>query len=169
MTEKSTIREEMIMDLSNFIESQSRALSIDDLRRLIINLPTLRERIAEIPRRTYTHLADQLEFLCLFVGEQVARLSPDLDTDPAAEAAFAMLYFQREIDLIPDPIPGIGLLDDAIIVDLVLCRQDQAFQVSPHAGKLPGPITGIDVEQLLSVISPLRLTSFYSMTACRRD
>jgi len=168
MTAKLTVREQMIMDLSNFIESQSRALSIEDLRQLMVNLPALRERIAKIPRRTYAHLADQLEFLCLFVGEQVAKLSPGLDTNPVAEAAFATIYFQREIDLIPDPIPGIGLLDDAIIVDLVLRRQDHAFQISPHASELPGPITGIDVEQLLSVISPLRLTSFYSMTVGRR-
>jgi hypothetical protein len=32
-------------------------------------------------------------------------------------------------------------LDDAIIVDLVLRRQDHAFQASPHASELPGPIT----------------------------
>ena len=80
-----------------------------------------------------------------------------------------MLYFQREIDLIPDPIPGVGLLDDAIIVDLVLRRQAPAFQASLYSSELSGPITGIDVEQLLSVISPLRLTSFYSMTAGRRE
>jgi uncharacterized membrane protein YkvA (DUF1232 family) len=169
MAAKLTVREQMIMDLSNFVESQSRALSIEDLRRLIVNLPVLRERIAKIPRRTYSRLADQLEFLCLFVDEQVAKLSPGLDTDPIAEAAFALLYFQREIDLIPDPIPGIGLLDDAIIVDLVLRRQNHAFQVSPLASELPASITGIDVEQLLSVISPLRLTSFYSMTVGRRE
>ena len=94
------------MDLSNLIESQSRALSIDDLKRLIINLPTLRERVAKIPRRTYTRLADQLEFLCLFVGDEVAKLSPGIDTDSVAEAAFAMLYFQREIDLIPTQSPA---------------------------------------------------------------
>ena len=169
MTAKLTAREQVIMDLSNFIESQSRVLSIEDLRRLTVSLPALRKRISKIPRRTYTHLADQLEFRCLLVVGQVARLSPGLDTDPVAEAAFAMLYFQREIDLIADLIPGIGLLDDAIIVDLVLRRQDHAFQVSPLASEMPGPIPGIDVEQLLSVISPLRLTSFYSMKVGRRE
>ena len=96
-----------------------------------------------------------------------AALNPDLDTDPVAEAAFALLYFQRATDLIPDSIPGMGLLDDAIIVGLVLRRHDHAFRGSSHAYKLPWPAPSFGVDQLLSVISPLRLTSFYSSLATR--
>ena len=44
------------------------------------------------------------------------------------EAAFALLYFQRATDLIPDSIPGMGLLDDAMIVRIVLGRHEHAFK-----------------------------------------
>ena len=47
-----------------------------------------------------------------------------------AEAAFALLYFQRAIDLIPDSIPGLGLLDDSMIVEMVLRGQETAFKGS---------------------------------------
>ena len=60
-----------------------------------------------------SHLANQLQFLSLVVEDQVVR---DPAGEVVGEAAFALLYFQRATDLIPDSIPGMGLLDDAMIV-----------------------------------------------------
>ena len=157
----------LVLELSDFIQIQARALSLDQLDQLIVALPALRERFTKIPSQTYVHLSDQLEFLSLFVEEQVAGLNPDLDTDPVAEAAFALLYFQHAADLIPDSIPAMGLLDDAIIVGLVLRRHDHAFKHSSHAYKLHWPAPSFGVDQLQSVISPLRLSSFYSLLATR--
>jgi hypothetical protein len=85
------------------------------------------------------------------------------------EAAFALLYFQRASDLIPDSIPGMGLLDDAMIVRIVLGRHEQAFKINPHGDKLSWPAPRFDVDQLLSVVSPLRLAWFnLSMTTYSR-
>jgi hypothetical protein len=66
-------KESTITELTNFIQSQARAVSLADLDRLMIDLPALRERFARIPSRTHAYLPDQLEFLCLFVEERVAR------------------------------------------------------------------------------------------------
>jgi uncharacterized membrane protein YkvA (DUF1232 family) len=167
MTTKSIFEETMTKELSDFIQIQARALTSTHLDRLIVDLPALRERFTKIPSQTYPHLSDQLEFLSLFVEEQVAALNPDLDTDPVAEAAFALLYFQRAADLIPDSIPTMGLLDDAIVVGLALRRHDHAFKRSSHASKLRWPAPSFGVDQLLSVISPLRLSSFYSSLPTR--
>ncbi len=159
MTTKSTdFKETMTRELNDFIQSQARALSLAELDRLTADLPALRERFAKIPAQTYPYLADQLQFLSLVVEDQVVR-------DPAGEivgeAAFALLYFQRATDLIPDSIPGMGLLDDAMIVRIVLGRHERAFKSSSHAYNLSWPGPSFDVEQLLAVISPLRLSSFY--------
>jgi uncharacterized membrane protein YkvA (DUF1232 family) len=158
MTTKDTnFKEAMISEIGSFIERQARAVSIADINRLIVDLPALRERFAKIPVETYPNLADQLQLLSLVVEEQVTR-------DPAGqmvgEAAFALLYFQRATDLIPDSIPGMGLLDDAMIVRIVLGRHRQAFKFNSHGYNLSWPTPGFDIDQLLSVVSPLRLTSF---------
>jgi len=157
-TKFADFNETMTTEITDFIQSQGRALSLADLDRLIADLPALRERFAKIPAQTYPYLADQLQFLSLVVEDQVVR-------DPAAElvgeAAFALFYFERTTDLIPDSIPGMGLLDDAMIVHIVLGRHEQAFKSSSHAYELSWPAPSFDVDQLLSVISPLRLTSFY--------
>jgi uncharacterized membrane protein YkvA (DUF1232 family) len=158
MTTKATdFKQTMISEIGSFIERQARAVSIADINRLIVDLPALRERFAKIPTDTYPNLADQLQLLSLVVEEQVIR-------DPAGqmvgEAAFALLYFQRATDLIPDSIPGMGLLDDAMIVRIVMGRHRQAFKFNPHGYNLSWPTPGFEVDQLLSVVSPLRLTSF---------
>jgi uncharacterized membrane protein YkvA (DUF1232 family) len=164
ITTVTDFKETMTSEVSSFIESQARALSIPDINRLIVGLPALRERFAKIPAQTYRNLADQLQFLSLVVEEQIIR-------DPAGqmvgEAAFALLYFQRATDLIPDSIPGMGLLDDAMIVRIVLGRHEQAFKFSPPGYKLSWPAPSFEVDQLLSVVSPLRLTSFYQSMATR--
>ena len=148
----------MTEEITGFIQNQARSLSLADIKRLIADLPALRERFAKIPTQTYPYLTGQLQFLSLAVEDLIAR-------DPAGEilgeAAFALLYFQRVTDLIPDSIPGMGLLDDAMIVRIVLGRHEDAFKSSSYDNKLSWPAPSFDVDQLLSVVSPLRLTSFY--------
>jgi uncharacterized membrane protein YkvA (DUF1232 family) len=157
-TISTNYKEGITAELTGFIQSQARALSLADIDRLIVDLPALRERFAKIPAQTYPYLAEQLQFLSRVVEDQVVR-------EPAAEmvgeAAFALLYFQRATDLIPDSIPGMGLLDDEMIVRIVLGRHEQAFKSSSDAYNLSWPAPSFDIDQLLAVVSPLRLTSFY--------
>jgi uncharacterized membrane protein YkvA (DUF1232 family) len=155
----------MTTELIDFIQSQACGLSPADLDRLIVDLPVLRERSTKIPSQTYPYLFDQLEFLSLVVKDRVAGLNRDLTAQTVAEAAFALLYFQNPTDLIPDSIPGMGLLDDAMIVSMVLRCHEHAFKRSSDAYKLRWPILSFDIDHLLVVISPLRMSSFYfSMT-----
>jgi uncharacterized membrane protein YkvA (DUF1232 family) len=163
MTTSSTdFRERITGEITAFIQNQARAVSITAIERLVADLPGLRKRFAKIPAEAYPYLAHQLQFLSLVVEDLAVR-------DPAGEivgeAAFALLYFQRTTDLIPDSIPGLGLLDDAMIVRIVLGRHEEAFKSGSYGYKLSWPAPSFDVDQLLSVVSPLRLTSFYPSMA----
>jgi uncharacterized membrane protein YkvA (DUF1232 family) len=168
LTQATDIKESITTELNSFIQSQATGLSALDLERLTADLPVLRKRFTRLPLKTYPYLADQLEFLCRFVEDRVVRLGKDLTEQPVAEAGFALLYFQRAIDLIPDPIPDMGLLDDAIIVRMVLRRQEQAFKQSPYANRLWWQEENVKVEELLSIISPLRVSSFCLAATQRR-
>jgi uncharacterized membrane protein YkvA (DUF1232 family) len=170
MTAKyADFKELMTTDLIDFVQSQARALSVADLDRLIADLPALYERFTTIPSQTYPYLAGHLEFIFLVVKDQITGPNRDPISQAVSEAAFALLYFRIATDLIPDPIPGMGLLDDAMIVNLVLRRHEDVFKRSSHAYKLRWPLPTFDIDQLLSVVSPLRLDSFYSsMKTLRR-
>lgn len=162
--EYSNFKEAMTMELTNYIERQARALTRADLDRLVADLPVLRDLSAKIPLGSYTYLADQIEFLCRFVEENLVAQKSDVIDNVVAEAAFALSYFQRHADLIPDTIPHIGTLDDAMIVGMVLRRHEQTFKRSSHACRLRRPDQEFDVDDLLSVIAPLRVTSFCSVS-----
>jgi uncharacterized membrane protein YkvA (DUF1232 family) len=155
-------REKMTRELIGFIQTQAGALSVVDIRRLIRDLPALGERFATIPLQTYPYLLGHLEFLFLVFKEQVTGRSGSPARLIVSEAAFALLYFERTNDLIPDSIPGIGLLDDAMIASLVVRRNEAAFKHSSHAHKLRWPLPVFDIDQLLAVVSPLRLDSYYA-------
>jgi uncharacterized membrane protein YkvA (DUF1232 family) len=166
-TNFTDFKQTMVAELTDFIRDQASSLSVADLDRLIADLPALRERFAKIPSQTNEYLSDQLECLCRFVEEQVVGRKRDLTEEAVGEATFALLYFQHGADLLPDSIPDMGLLDDAMIVSMVLRRQEQAFKRSSHAYLLRWPEPRFDVDELLSVISPLRVTSFCSSLAIR--
>ena len=152
----------MTRQLIGFVQNQASALSVADIRRLIRDSPALGERFSTISLQTYPYLLDHLEFLLLVVKEQGARRSHYSTRRLVSEAAFALRYFEHTSDLIPDSIPGMGLLDDAMITSLVLRRHEAAFKHSSHAHKLRWPLPTFDIDQLLSVVSPLRLDSYYS-------
>ncbi len=71
-------------------------------------------------------LRQRLELLGLFLDEcaaERATLTPAI-----RESAFALLYFLKGFDRIPDTVPEIGLLDDALVVDAVLERNAAALR-----------------------------------------
>ena len=154
----------MTIELTKYIERQARAFTRADLDRLLVDLPVLRELSAKIPLVSFAYLADQIEFLCRFVEENLVGQKSDAIDNVLAEAAFALSYFQSRADLIPDAIPHIGTLDDALIVAMVLRRNEQTFRRSSHACLLRRPDREFEVDDLLSVIAPLRVTSFCSVS-----
>jgi len=92
-----------------------------NLRRL---RKQLRAKIAGLDGEA--HLRRRLELLDLYFEES----SRDSQRGTPAHRAtvFALLYFPKGFDRIPDSVPEVGLLDEAMIVQLVLQRHAAALR-----------------------------------------
>ena len=104
--------------------------------------------------RDFTHQVFAKSAAACFIEEQIVGRNRDVAEEPVAEAAFALLYFQRSTDLIPDSIPGMGLLDDAIIVRIVLDRHKHELRYRITTPRGRARIEGVDNGSLdLAVVS----------------
>lgn len=72
------------------------------------------------------HLQRRLELLATYFDE--ASTDGLRGTPAHRETAFALLYFLKGFDRIPDSVPEVGLLDDAMIVQVVLQRHAATFR-----------------------------------------
>jgi uncharacterized membrane protein YkvA (DUF1232 family) len=72
------------------------------------------------------HLRHRLELLTTYFEEAVA--DGYKGTPAHCDVTFALLYFLKGFDRIPDSVPEVGLLDDAMIVQVVLQRNSTAFR-----------------------------------------
>lgn len=67
-----------------------------------------------------SHLRRRIDLLATYFDETGSNGTPDLSAQ--RDTTFALLYFLKGFDRIPDSVPEIGLLDDAMIVQTVLQR-----------------------------------------------
>ena|SRR5687768_7735552 len=70
-------------------------------------------------------LRQRLELLTSYF---MATSDAPTDASTQREVAFALLYFLKGFDRIPDSVPEVGLLDDAMIVQTVLQRHETVLE-----------------------------------------
>ncbi len=125
--------------LDLYIADTARGLTRDEVEEAVRAIPLVRAELATatMPEQ-YPNLPAQVELLCHFVEDVYGRvLSREDAGDTFLEAAFAVRYFHRKVDVIPDHIPRIGKLDDAVVVQAVI-RRGQAV-LKPYAKSLNLP------------------------------
>jgi uncharacterized membrane protein YkvA (DUF1232 family) len=118
----------MDQDMTEFVTHGASQITPREVEEVVRAIPMLRaEWTMQVDHRAFPNLANQLDFLARVVEDFEAGLEKDIPFEAASEAAFALVYFHREIDIIPDFIPGIGYADDAAVVETVLERHDEVF------------------------------------------
>jgi uncharacterized membrane protein YkvA (DUF1232 family) len=109
---------------SSHLERGAACVRLEDIERLRRMFPALRSKAARITDSDV--LPRRINLLLQYVQETPAGANP-----PALrEAAFVLFYFLKGFDLIPDAVPHVGLLDDAMLVDTALQRN--AHELRAH-------------------------------------
>ena len=113
-----------ITSISSYVERGAVLVTPHALTGLRTLRQALHAKIAAL--ETGSRLRSRLDILALYLDETAAEratLSPAI-----RESAFALLYFLKGFDRIPDSVPEIGLLDDALVVQVVFQRHEAALR-----------------------------------------
>ncbi len=79
---------------------------------------------------------DQLEFLANVIEDFAEGVEDDMPYVTAASAVFALLYADRQFDVIPDAIPQFGHADDSAVVRTVLIENEKILSAYAERHKL---------------------------------
>lgn len=105
-----------------YIKDGAELVSPEDLAGLRKLLPEVSAKAGKITDSE--RLRRRIDLLILFFRES----QPQGGTTERKEVAFVLFYFLKGYDIIPDSIPKIGLLDDALLVETVLHRNLDALR-----------------------------------------
>lgn len=125
-------------ELVDYIIRGAASLTPSDVHRLVAEMPELRERFARLHETPYADTERQLWLLSEVVERVWTHTYLDLPYGVALEAAFALAYFVRETDLVPDVLGTIGLIDDIAVVQIVIARHADVLAAFCEATKLDG-------------------------------
>lgn len=106
-----------------YIERGSALVTPEAIQALGSFLPAIRTRLAGLADTEPVRRS--LSLLLLYFEETAARSAAEATR---RDAAFALLYFLKGYDSVPDNLPEIGLLDDAIIASTVIQRNQPALR-----------------------------------------
>jgi uncharacterized membrane protein YkvA (DUF1232 family) len=114
-------------EIAHFVHHGAARITPAVLKGVHKKLPFLKVEFAGINAPQYPHLVDQLEFLANVVEDFAEGAGEDLPYFTVAAAAFALIYAHRQMDLIPDSVPGFGHADDSGVVRTVLIEHERVL------------------------------------------
>ncbi len=113
---------EQAVSIDEYIASQSRSITADELRDLRKFAPALDAKRKEASAQGHGELAKGIALLADVLGSSPVTNASDPLPGDLAEAGAALRYVLKGVDIIPDSVPGLGLADDEWIVARVLKR-----------------------------------------------
>jgi uncharacterized membrane protein YkvA (DUF1232 family) len=98
---------------------------MDAFRR---KLPFLKVKAEMLDVPEFPHLKRQANFLVRYAEDVLDGAYPCSDLQAIAETVFALGYLLKEVDIIPDSVPGMGLADDSAVLRAVLMGHEEEFR-----------------------------------------
>lgn len=108
-------------DVRTILFELARVLAPADLTRLMHRESALRERVASLDDEKLALLREQTLLALDCIGDHLAGRAPQIPYFSVVILAAAVSYFSEALDIIPDFLPRIGRLDDALVM-AVACQ-----------------------------------------------
>lgn len=105
--------------LKKRVETDAKNVTEDDVRRVVSRRRELDEKFKKVPEKL-GKLVNQVKLLYELIRSYIDGTYREIPWISIAMAAATVVYFLAPIDLIPDMIPGIGYIDDLLVVRFAL-------------------------------------------------
>jgi uncharacterized membrane protein YkvA (DUF1232 family) len=112
-------------EIAQFVQHGAATITPKILKGVYKKLPMLKLKFADLNDPRYPHLSEQLMFLADVVEDFAEGVEEDVPYGVVARAAFAIIYANRQMDLIPDSVPEFGHADDSGVVRAVLILNEK--------------------------------------------
>lgn len=124
-TDLSELTDNEFHEYIDFHVCQLTPKEVDGIRA---NLTTIRGEIANIQVSAFPHAQKQYTFFADLADAFLSGRADDFPYVAALEAMIALNYLHDGADLIPDSLPEVGYMDDALIAHTVVSRNHEAFR-----------------------------------------
>jgi uncharacterized membrane protein YkvA (DUF1232 family) len=114
-------------EIAKFVHRGASMITPKVLKGVHKKLPFLKLKFAELNDPKYPHLSDQLEFLADVVEDFAEGAEEELPYNTVASATFALIYADRQFNLIPETVPIYGHADDSGVVRVVLIENEKVL------------------------------------------
>jgi len=101
------------------VQRDAKHVTDDDVRRVVSRRRELDEKFKKVPDKL-NKLVNQVKLLYEFIRSYIDGSYREIPWISIATAVAAVVYFLAPVDLIPDMIPGIGYIDDLLVVRFAL-------------------------------------------------
>jgi uncharacterized membrane protein YkvA (DUF1232 family) len=114
-------------EIAKFVQRGSTMITPKILKGVHKRLPFLKLKFTEFENPAFPHLSEQLEFLADVVEDFAEGVEEDLPYSTVVAATFALIYADRQVDMIPDALPAPGFADDSAVVRSVLIQHEKVL------------------------------------------
>ena len=105
--------------LTQRVKREAARLTEEDARRLVARHRELDEKFKHVPDKL-KKVVNQVKLLYELIRSYIDGSYREVPWVSIATAVAAIVYFLAPIDLIPDVIPGIGYVDDLLVIRFAL-------------------------------------------------
>lgn len=98
----------------DFVEAGARRITAADVNRTVARAEEIRRAFKR--NKELSRLSDEADRMLSLLGDHAMGHYTNIPLWSIAVISFALLYVLKPIDIIPDALPEIGRLDDALVV-----------------------------------------------------
>src|SRR5208283_449262 len=117
----------LMPEVAKFVQRGSAMITPKVLKGVHKRLPFLKLKFTEYENPAFPHLSEQLEFLADVVEDFAEGVEEELPYSTVVATTFALIYADRQMEMLPDAFPGPSFADDSAVVRAVLIEHEKVL------------------------------------------